>query len=770
MFGDRDGIAVKLGYRSGGLIDVDLDDPLAEKLAPEFLPPTDATFGRGKRGASHWFYRLRDGALPKTKEDFDGVPDKDGRALHLIELRADNHFTRLPPSVDGESGETVAWQSCGQPGETTPDELRTAVKRLSAAAILTNDWGLWKGQHHILTLALAGGMHRGGLDPDFIARFIETIARAGGETPDAIADHRRAAESTTAKDPVGTPLTGWKKLAAIIGWPRVTKLIDLLDADPDRRTVLYTSADLHTAGNRTLAALVAANTPPRLFTGPGGAPARIQRTPVSGPVIVPMTDEAMQDEIARDIKIVKPAKEEDAPPDEITTPMPLVKNVLSRADSGLPIVTRILRSPVFAPSGALMAEPGYCPELCAYFDLPADLTLPTSLLVNPGSERIAWARSLIVDDLFGGFMFVAPADLAHAVALLLQPFGRDFIDGSTPIYGIVKPKAGTGGTLLAEAATIPSEGGKRGAVKLSEPKDDGEMRKLILTRAVEGAPTFFLDNLGQRLASPSLAMAVTAGKIADRILQVTKSATVSLDWTWLFTANNPDISDEHARRIAPIRLDAKMERPEERTDFKHKLPGWAAEHRRDLMTAALTLWAGWLQAGRPMGDATLGGFDSWAHVMGGVLNVAGIPGFLANRREFAEEADGDTRVWRAIVAAWVDRYGTQDTPSGLVYDLAPVQAGIVFHAQSEQGKRVAFGRLLKAKVNNRYSEFRIVKGEEDTHTHVPTYRLDPLDGQARQGQARNPWSQDTNPFAEQPNVVRGPWTRGEDERGGAATP
>jgi putative DNA primase/helicase len=44
--GNADNIAVQLGAASGGLCDVDLDNTLAIGLAPEFLPPTDAIFGR----------------------------------------------------------------------------------------------------------------------------------------------------------------------------------------------------------------------------------------------------------------------------------------------------------------------------------------------------------------------------------------------------------------------------------------------------------------------------------------------------------------------------------------------------------------------------------------------------------------------------------------------------------------------------------------------------------------------------------------------------
>ena len=52
-FTDGANIGVKLGEPSGGLVDVDLDDPSAIELAQEFLPATGAIFGPTSKPASH---------------------------------------------------------------------------------------------------------------------------------------------------------------------------------------------------------------------------------------------------------------------------------------------------------------------------------------------------------------------------------------------------------------------------------------------------------------------------------------------------------------------------------------------------------------------------------------------------------------------------------------------------------------------------------------------------------------------------------------------
>ena len=47
--GNSQNVGIQLGAISGGLVDIDLDEKAAIGLAPEFLPPTGAVFGRKNR-------------------------------------------------------------------------------------------------------------------------------------------------------------------------------------------------------------------------------------------------------------------------------------------------------------------------------------------------------------------------------------------------------------------------------------------------------------------------------------------------------------------------------------------------------------------------------------------------------------------------------------------------------------------------------------------------------------------------------------------------
>jgi len=59
-----------------------------------------------------------------------------------------------------------------------------------------------------------------------------------------------------------------------------------------------------------------------------------------------------------------------------------------------------------------------------------------------------------------------------------------------------------------------------------------------------------------------------------------------------------------------------------------------------------------IAVGKPRSARTIGSFENWAHVVGGVLEVAGIAGFLDNLEEMMEASDTEGAAWSAFIAAW----------------------------------------------------------------------------------------------------------------------
>ena len=75
-------------------------------------------------------------------------------------------------------------------------------------------------------------------------------------------------------------------------------------------------------------------------------------------------------------------------------------------------------------------------------------------------------------------------------------------------------------------------------------------------------------------------------------------------------------------------------------------------HRRDLIVALLRMATAWWAAGRPRASSpTLGKFESWSIIIGGVLASAGVPGFLANLVDFYDASMSDESEWGAFLVA-----------------------------------------------------------------------------------------------------------------------
>ena len=71
---------------------------------------------------------------------------------------------------------------------------------------------------------------------------------------------------------------------------------------------------------------------------------------------------------------------------------------------------------------------------------------------EPTDEDIAVAKEWIIGErgMFRQMPWAGPRDCAHAVAFVLQPYGRPLIKDPTPLYLVEAPVAGTGKTLIVD--------------------------------------------------------------------------------------------------------------------------------------------------------------------------------------------------------------------------------------------------------------------------------------------------------------------------------
>lgn len=433
----------------------------------------------------------------------------------------------------------------------------------------------------------------------------------------------------------------------------------------------------------------------------------------------PASLKAHIDQRVRAWKVVEEGGETKRKPFPVTKD--LAEQLLAQEAWPFPHLRAVMHSPVFAPGGALAAREGFNPDAAVYLDL-GGFQVP-EVPEAPGPEDLARARALILDELLGDFPFKDEASRAHAVALGLLPFVRPMINGPTPLHLVSAPVYGSGKTKLAKVLSLISTG--RHPQVVTAASNDDEWRKRI-TSSLEKSPTYtVLDNV-KKLDTEHLAAVLTADHWEDRVLGSSRNVRLPNLTAWVATGNNPSLSTELARRVAWISLDPETEKPWERQGFRHAdLEAWAQENRHALAWAFLVLVRAWLAAGRPPGRESIGSFESWARTIGGVLEVAGVPGFLANRHDLFAEADSESEEWGMFVDEWWSRFGDRPVKTSDLYEVAVREELLVgvLGPGDAQKQKTSLGYALKKHKDRVFQGRKILRAEEDKRSHVARFRL-----------------------------------------------
>jgi putative DNA primase/helicase len=127
-----------------------------------------------------------------------------------------------------------------------------------------------------------------------------------------------------------------------------------------------------------------------------------------------------------------------------------------------------------------------------------------------------------------------------------------------------------------------------------------------------------------------------------------------------------------------------------------------------LIWAALTLIRAWLVVGRPKPAVRpLGSFESWSTVLGGILEVAGIPAFLGNVLEFYEASDQEGASWNAFVKIWDHHFGTTAVGVADLLPLARATDDFELAGDDDRAQRIALGKKLAQARDRVVGGFRI---------------------------------------------------------------
>lgn len=260
------------------------------------------------------------------------------------------------------------------------------------------------------------------------------------------------------------------------------------------------------------------------------------------------------DWIQRQADFLKPTKDGDRPTD---LPPKYARTILAkRGEIGLPNLVAITPGPFLRPGGSVVDEPGY-DEATQVLYRPTGPGAPSVRRGLTRAETEDALRNLWAP--FREFPFATDVDRGAVLALILTAVLRPGLP-TAPGGVIESHEAGSGKTLLVQALAnltgVP-------AIPQALSQYEEEIRKSLFSAARAGTLSIFYDNVGRDRAvdSASLAMVLTSGTIADRILGESTYATVPFRSLLLLTGNNIRIAGDLNRRLLRVSITPNVEHP-----------------------------------------------------------------------------------------------------------------------------------------------------------------------------------------------------------------
>ena len=323
---------------------------------------------------------------------------------------------------------------------------------------------------------------------------------------------------------------------------------------------------------------------------------------------------------------------------------------------GIRHLESIVEAPVLLSDGSILDTPGHDERSGICYEPNCEFPPILERIDRSDAQRAADELLAVVAD----FPFASIGDDGGAghraafLASLLTLFARYAINGPCPLFLVVANVSGAGKSKLCDYVSILATG--RDAPRTSCPENDEEMRKQILSIAIEGDQLVLIDNVktGAALGGAALDAVLTATTVKGRILGKSEmTRDIPCYTVWYATGNNLSLKGDLLRRVVPCRLDSKEERPEERKNFR--VAGDLLEHvktnRGRLVVAALTILRGYFLAGRPQADLVAMDYAAWSRVVRqSVFWATGVDP-CSTRLELVAE-DPETNRLRAIVTGW----------------------------------------------------------------------------------------------------------------------
>ena len=314
-----------------------------------------------------------------------------------------------------------------------------------------------------------------------------------------------------------------------------------------------------------------------------------------------------------------------------------------------------VRLPVIREDGNLELLPEGYDKQTGVYTVPGSLDFPLDWDVAQGK---AWFRKW-----FGSMPFADERSEAVLVAGLLVLFVRHLPGGSALRPGILfeANMAGSGKSVCGKACCSIV----LGFAPVGKKKKQEEMDKEIEAYLKSKSPVIFLDNLYGSLKSASLDQLITSKVITFRGMGGQEMWTLRNDAPVIVTGNDLEKNEDAFRRYLQCLLFETGD-PNKR-EVQHLLDDdvlSSEEWRRDALAALWSFIKCWDAKGRPAGATTLGSFEQFSRLMGGIVTACG----YANPLERPVEDEGvspEMADFRALVGGLYKRMVDREETSAI---------------------------------------------------------------------------------------------------------
>lgn len=383
----------------------------------------------------------------------------------------------------------------------------------------------------------------------------------------------------------------------------------------------------------------------------------------------------------------------------------------------LPALQGVARQPYFRESdGELITCPGYDEKAQRFgvFD-------PKQFLI-PEPTRVSALEALhILEELLAEFHFVSPTDKAAALSAILTAAVRPSLPHA-PGFHVRAPVFASGKTYLCEL--IGAFAGPGCNAKVSYPTTSEEATKVMLSLLLTNPAVVEFDDMDSDwIPHGVIKRMLTAEQITDRILGVSKTATVGTRTLLLGSGNNVGPVRDLLRRVLTIHLDPRCATPAI-LSYRGNPVERVRSERGKFVAAALTIILAWQRAGMPRINvdsiATYSG--AWSDYCRHPLIWLGHPDpATALLNQVRNDPDGDAL--SGLMMEWYSALGSTPTTVRKAVETAFSSHPNLLDAirefpVEERGEinRSKLGWLLKKNANRIVDGFEFQQAEADGRT------------------------------------------------------